>query len=255
MKKITIILLTLWMGAKAMAGGATWLTNLPEAADQARKDNELLLLDFTGSDWCGWCMKLDEEIFSKREFIDYAGKNLVLVQVDFPMHKAQANDLKAANRALAKKYQVTGYPTVLIIKPDGKVLWEQRGFEEGSPGTMIDAVNRCRRASGLATPFKPEVVAAAAPAKPAAPVPAAPIPPPAPPPQKPSDEPKLQGIFYSASHSSVVLDGVTCDTGHTVKGMRVLKIESDKVIVEYQGQIKLLKMMENQDQIMVTKMK
>jgi thioredoxin-related protein len=253
MKKITLILFTLCMAARAFAAEPAWLASLPEAADQARKENKLLLLDFTGSDWCGWCMKLDGETFSRPEFIDYASKNLVLVQVDFPMHKSQAGDLKNANRALKKKYAVKGFPAVLVIKPDGTVLWEQRGYEPGGPGAMIDAVNQCRRAAGLAAPAKPAATAAAAPAQLAAPVAAAPVQQPAPPPQKPDDEPKLQGILYSTSHSSVVLDGKTCEEGDAVHGMRVLKIARDKVTVEYQGQTAVLKMLENPEQITVLK--
>jgi thioredoxin-related protein len=245
MKKIAFIAWTLWMAASALASEATWLTSLPEAADQASKENQLLLLDFTGSDWCGRCMKLDAETFSRPEFIDYAGHNLVLVQVDFPEHKRQADDLKKANRALKDKYAVNGFPTVLVIKPDGTVLWTQRGYLAGGPRAMIDAVNKCRRAAGLAAPVQPVAGAAAAPAKLAAPVAAVPlhqIQQYARPAHKPGDEPKLQGILYSASHSSVLLDGKFCEEGDTVHGMRVLKIASDKVTVEYQGQIKVLTM-------------
>jgi thioredoxin-related protein len=253
MKKIPFILFVLWMTAGAYAGAPAWQTSLPEAADQARKEGKLLLLDFTGSDWCGWCMKLDEETFSRPDFIDYAGRNLVLVQVDFPSHKSQTSELKKANRALSQKYAVSGYPTVLIIKPDGTILWDQRGYVEGGAGAMIDAANQCRRAAGLGAPVKPAAVAAAAPVKPASPVAVVLVQQPAPSPQKPIDAPKLQGIVYSASHSSVLLDGKTCEEGDTVHGARVLKIARDKVTVEYQGQTMVLKMTGNQDQGMVLK--
>jgi thioredoxin-related protein len=231
MKKIALILLTFWIAARTFAGEATWLTSLPEAADQASKENQLLLLDFTGSDWCGWCMKLEAETFSRPEFVEYAAKNLVLVQIDFPTHKQQADDLKQANRALKNKYGVNGFPTVLVIKPDGTVLWEQRGYLAGGPRAMIDAVNKCRRSAGLAPPARPEAPAAAVAIKRSAR-----------PAYKPGDEPKLQGILYSASHSSVVLDGKVCEEGDTVRGMRVIKIAPDKVTVEYQGQTKVLTM-------------
>ena len=202
----------------------------------------MLLLDFTGSDWCGWCMKLDAETFSSPEFIDYARKNLVLVQVDFPMHKSQADDLKKANRALKKKYEVNGFPTVLVVKPDGQVLWQQVGYLAGGPNAMIAAVNQSRKAAGLAIPSEPAASVAAAPAKSAAPAATVPIQQPAPAPQKPGDELKLQGILYSASHSSAVLDGRTCEEGEVVRGIRVLKITRDTVTVEFQGQTKVLRM-------------
>ena len=68
----------------------SWETDYKKAQDQAKAGNKLVLLDFTGSDWCGWCIKLDREVFSKPEFKDYATKNLVLVELDFPRAKAQA---------------------------------------------------------------------------------------------------------------------------------------------------------------------
>jgi thioredoxin-related protein len=253
MKKITFILFSLLAAARTFAGEATWLTNLPEAVDKAIKERELLLLDFTGSDWCGWCMKLDEETFSKPQFVNYAMSNVVLVQVDFPVHKSQPNELKKANRALKQKYDVEGFPTVLIIKPDGKVLWEQRGYAPGGASAMMDAVNQCRKAAGLAAPAQPSAIAAANPPKLAAPLAPAPIQQPARPIQKPGNEPQLQGILYSVSHSSVMLGGKTCEEGDSVHGMRVIKIAPDHVTVEYEGQLKVLKMIKNEGQITVLK--
>jgi protein disulfide-isomerase len=244
MKKFALILSTLWLAATVLAAEPAWLTDIHQASDQARKEHALLLLDFTGSDWCSWCMKLDAETFSRPEFMEYARNNLVLVRLDFPRQKPQSDELKAANRALQDQYKVNGFPTILVLKPDGSVLWEQRGYAPGGPSAMIDAVNKCRRAAGLPVAAKPVATAVAAPAKPAPPVPVAavPMPRPAPPPRRPGDEPKLQGILYSASHSSAVLDGESCEEGDTVHGMRVLKIARDNVTVESQGQIKVLRM-------------
>src|ERR1017187_7651292 len=87
MKKIAIGLLACCALLQAGAGELTWLTDLPKAQAQAKTENKLVMLDFTGSDWCGWCIKLDNETFSKQEFADYASKNLVLVQLDFPQKK------------------------------------------------------------------------------------------------------------------------------------------------------------------------
>jgi protein disulfide-isomerase len=233
MKRISFILFALLMAASAFAGEATWLTSLPEAADQARKGNELLLLDFTGSDWCGWCMKLEAETFSNPQFIDYARNNLVLVKLDFPRQKSQSDELKEANSALQKKYGVNGFPTVLLIKPDGTVLWEQRGYAAGGPIAMIQKINQSRTAAGLAAPDHPTAIA-----------PTAPMQPPAARPRAPGDEPKLQAILYSATHSCVMLDGKTCEEGDTMHGMRVVKITRDKVTVEYQGKTKVINMRE-----------
>jgi thioredoxin-related protein len=240
MKKITLILLASWLAATAFAQEATWLTSFPQAAEQASSEHKLVLLDFTGSDWCGWCMKLDADTFSRPEFIDYAGKNLVLVRVDFPMHKTLPDDLKEANHALKEKYAVRGYPSVFIVKPDGTTLWSQVGYAPGGAAAMIDTANRCRKTVGLPVLSAPSAPLVAVPAKPAAPAAVVLYQQPTPPPYKQGDEPKLQGILYSASHSSAVLDGKVCEVGDIVHGMRVIKIARDTVTVEFHGQTKLL---------------
>jgi len=125
------------MAASLMAADSSWLTSLPDAKARAEKEKKLLFLDFTGSDWCGWCKKLDAEVFSTPEFAQYAAKNLVLVQLDFPAQKPQSDDLKAANKALAKKFEITGYPTLIVMKPDGSVLWKQVGFMRGGTTAWI----------------------------------------------------------------------------------------------------------------------
>jgi thioredoxin-related protein len=111
---------------------------------QAKKEHKLVLLDFTGSDWCGWCKKLDAETFSKPEFTDYAKKNVVLVEVDFPAQKQQSSDLKAANKALQQKYHVDGYPTLVVLKPDGMVACQQTGYLAGGPSAMIAKLDEAR---------------------------------------------------------------------------------------------------------------
>lgn len=131
--------------SQTTTSGVQWLTNLPQAQAQAKNENKLVLLDFTGSDWCGWCIKLDQDTFSKPEFADYARKNLVLVQLDFPDKKPQAKALKQANAALQKKYGVTGYPTLIAMKPDGTVVWTQTGYLEGGPPALITELNAARK--------------------------------------------------------------------------------------------------------------
>ena len=145
MKRIVFTLLTCWMTGQLLAADAQWLTSVPEATAQAKKENKLILLDFTGSDWCGWCKKLDAETFSKSEFTDYARKNLVLVEVDFPAQKQQSAELKAANMALQKKYNVNGYPTLVVLKPDGTVVWKQEGYLAGGPAAMIAKLEEAKK--------------------------------------------------------------------------------------------------------------
>ena len=97
----------------------------------------MVLMDFTGSDWCGWCIKFDKEVFATKEFADYAAKNLVLVQLDFPRRKEQSADLKKTNTALQSKYDVSGFPTLVVLDKDGKVAGKQVGYLEGGPKAFI----------------------------------------------------------------------------------------------------------------------
>jgi thioredoxin-related protein len=137
MKKILIAVLACCAFVQIRAAEFNWLTDLPKAEAQAKSDHKLVLMDFTGSDWCPWCIKLDKETLDQPEFADYAKKNLVLVKVDFPAHKQQPDDLKKANAALAKKYGVDGYPTLILVKPDGTVVMTQVGYLEGGPKSLI----------------------------------------------------------------------------------------------------------------------
>jgi len=122
-----------------------WLTSVPDAQAQAKSENKLVLLDFTGSDWCVWCKKLDAEVFSQQAFADYAKSNLVLVEVDFPAQKKLAAALAKANDALKDKYKITGYPTLVVLKPDGTVVWNQVGYMEGGPPAVIAKLEEAKK--------------------------------------------------------------------------------------------------------------
>ncbi len=133
------------MTGHLLAAEAEWLTSVPDATAQAKKEHKLILLDFTGSDWCGWCKKLDSETFTKPAFTDYAKTNLVLVTVDFPAQKPQPDALKAANKELQEKYAVRGYPTIILLKPDGTVLFKQVGYLAGGPEAMIAKIDEAKK--------------------------------------------------------------------------------------------------------------
>src|SRR2546425_3314340 len=124
MKKITIGLVACWALLQAGAEELQWLTDLPKAQAQAKKENKLVMLDFTGSDWCGWCIRVNKEVFSKPEFAKYAKENLVLVEVDFPRHKEQSAQQKKANQALMEKYKIEGYPTIIVLNGTGEKMGE-----------------------------------------------------------------------------------------------------------------------------------
>lgn len=137
MKKWILCLLGCVMGAHLVMANDMWLTSLPDAEAKAKKEGKLVLMDFTGSDWCPWCIKLKNDILSKAEFERYASTNLVLVEVDFPNHIPQSADVKRANAALQSKYNVEGYPTLIVVKPDGQVVLKSVGYIEGGPSALI----------------------------------------------------------------------------------------------------------------------
>lgn len=126
------------------AESLTWLTDLPKAQAQAKTEKKLVMLDFTGSDWCGWCIKLNNEVFSKPEFAEYAKKNLVCVEVDFPNKKKLSAQQVAANDALAKKYDIKGYPTIIVLDGEGKKVGEL-GYMKGGPAAFIAELNKLKK--------------------------------------------------------------------------------------------------------------
>jgi protein disulfide-isomerase len=121
-----------------------WQTDFKKAQEQAKADKKLLLVDFTGSDWCGWCIKLNREVFSKPEFQAYAKQNLVLLEIDFPRRKAQADSLVKQNTELAEQYQVQGFPTIVVLNGDGRKVGEL-GYMEGGPSAFIAELEKLRK--------------------------------------------------------------------------------------------------------------
>ena len=122
---------------QANATEATWLTDLPQAQTQAKSEKKIVLMDFTGSDWCGWCSKFKKEVLDTPEFRAFAAKSVVLVEVDFPNKKEQSADLKTANAALKTKYDIHGFPTLVVLDQNGKEIGRQVGYAKGGPAAFI----------------------------------------------------------------------------------------------------------------------
>lgn len=144
MKKIVIGLLATLALLKVSAAELEWMTDLPKAQARAKEEKKLVMMNFTGSDWCGWCIKLDKEVFSKPEFAEYAKQNLVLVEVDFPTQKKQSAALKKANEALEKKYKVEGYPTIIVLSSEGKKVGEL-GYMKGGPKAFTAELEKLKK--------------------------------------------------------------------------------------------------------------
>ena len=119
-------------------GKPGWTDNEKQALEKAKTDKKLVLLDFTGSDWCGWCMKMDKEVFSTPEFQAYAKDNLELVELDFPQQKYISPATKKQNEELKDQYKVDGYPTMIVLDADGKQLKSFDGYQEGGAKAFID---------------------------------------------------------------------------------------------------------------------
>ena len=97
---------------------AGWVTDVREAVRKAEAEDKEILIDFTGSDWCVWCQKLEKEVFSTREFMEYAEENLVLLFVDFPSGIDLSEQQMMHNQMLAQLMSVQGYPTIWLMEKD-----------------------------------------------------------------------------------------------------------------------------------------
>lgn len=121
-----------------------WETDLSAALKTAKTENKLVLVDFTGSDWCPWCIKLHSEVFEKPEFTTYTKSKFVLVEIDFPRKSTQSDEVKKANKALAAKYNIEGYPTVLVLDDTGKEL-KRLGYQPGGPKPFIEQLGAIKK--------------------------------------------------------------------------------------------------------------
>jgi len=131
------LLATALPAAPAVAG-EDWVADYDQAVKIAQKEGKNLLVDFTGSDWCGWCIKLHDEVFRHEEFLRYARNGYVLVSLDFP--KSEEAKAKVPNPGrnaeLRDLHQVRGYPTILLMTPEGAVF-AQTGYQQGGPAAYV----------------------------------------------------------------------------------------------------------------------
>lgn len=131
------LLSTSFAFAPADSQNVSWKTDFEEAKKEAKKNKKYMLLNFTGSDWCGWCMRLNDEVFSQPEFIKYAAAELVCVKLDFPRNKQLPEKERSQNHTLQQLYQVQGYPTIIILSPDGAVAGVT-GYQRGGAKNYIE---------------------------------------------------------------------------------------------------------------------
>lgn len=117
-------------GGEAGYESGTWITDFPQALEYAKELERPVLINFTGSDWCSWCIKLNKEVFTQEAFLNYAKANLVLVKIDFPSKIQLPPAVKKANDALAGEFDVKGYPTIVLTDNTGKEI-QRTGYQPG----------------------------------------------------------------------------------------------------------------------------
>lgn len=141
MRILPLLLTALTMIPASLPAANPWLTDLNAALGKARAENKIVLINFTGSDWCGWCIRLKREVFATPAFDSFASNNLVLVEVDFPRGKSLPAAQQRANQALAERFGISGYPTLVVLGSDGKELG-RLGYEPGGPRNFIASLER-----------------------------------------------------------------------------------------------------------------
>lgn len=128
------------------AGTEVWLTDYKSAQEQAKASNKLLLLQFTGSDWCPPCRMLKNQVLDTREFVDYASKNFVLVELDFPRAKVLAPEIAQQNQILAQHFGIQVFPSIIILDSDGKKIGELQGYDpRGGLEGFLASLERVRK--------------------------------------------------------------------------------------------------------------
>lgn len=124
---------------------SAWLNDYKKAQQEAKANSKFLLLNFTGSDWCGWCKKFDREVLSQPQFKDYARDNLIIVELDFPRAKQQTSELRKQNRELAQQYEIVGFPTIVVLNANGQTLWRYDGYFPEGPAAFIAQLEKLRK--------------------------------------------------------------------------------------------------------------
>jgi thioredoxin-related protein len=112
---------------------ANWLTDHKKAVELSKKTGKPILFDFTGSDWCPPCKALEKKVFQSVEFKKYSDEKLILLKLDFPNKGNQSSAEKEQNGALAKQHKVQGFPTIILLDPEGKLLGSKVGYGNTPP--------------------------------------------------------------------------------------------------------------------------
>ncbi|MFV5687079.1 thioredoxin family protein [Flavobacterium sp. ZT3R25] len=143
MKKIVVAALLFVASYAAEAQELVWETNVNKAMEVSNKTKKPMLLFFTGSDWCGWCIRLQKEVLKTPEFAAWAKDNVVLVELDYPRRTPQTPEIKTQNNELQQAFSIQGFPTIYFANgtnKDGKVNFEglgHTGYVAGGPTAWL----------------------------------------------------------------------------------------------------------------------
>ena len=140
--KIPLLAIATTLALAISASAVEWRTDFESAKSEAKRDGKIVVMNFTGSDWCGYCIKMKKEALDLKAFQDYAAKNAVLVEVDFPNRKRLPAALTKSNDALKKQFGVKGFPTFVVTDAAGKEIGRQEGYLQGGPLAFIEKLER-----------------------------------------------------------------------------------------------------------------
>ena len=121
---------------------SSWLHDYSKAQEEAKANHKLLFLNFTGSDWCGWCIKFDKDVLSQQQFKNFAQDNLVLVELHFPRRKSLPTEEQKQNRQLAQQYEVLGFPTIVVLNSNGQKVWQFDGYFPRGPDAFMQQLQK-----------------------------------------------------------------------------------------------------------------
>lgn len=144
MRRFSCLLVATLFVTTLARGAAEWQTDYEQAMAAAKETRKCVLLEFTGSDWCPPCIEMKKVVFSQAAFLNYARKNLILVEIDFPSRKTLSEGITKQNERLKRQYGIDGkgFPTVVLLSPEGKILGELQGYGGEGPAEIIAWVEK-----------------------------------------------------------------------------------------------------------------
>jgi thioredoxin-related protein len=133
---LALAVLAVMAGGPLLAAGDLWTEDASQAMATAAKEGKDLLIDFTGSDWCGWCVKLDKEVFSQETFTSEAPKHFVMLKLDFPRRRQMPAEIKKQNAEWRDRIGIRGYPTIILADAKGKP-YAKTGYRRGGAEAYV----------------------------------------------------------------------------------------------------------------------